>query len=455
MRQCDVVVIGSGTAGQTAAHELKTNGSKVVLVENSERPGGTCALYGCQPKKWFYEAAEIIARSRHLMGKGIVVPAQGNWQAVRDQKNEFTSTVSAGTVKGLQKAGIEYLRGTARFSGPDTLEVDGKPLTFKFAVIATGSKPISLPLRGSEHVMTSNDFFELNDLPEHIVFIGGGYISFELSHFAVRLGPRRIRATILETNDRPLAPFDAEMVSLLTEASSAENIDIRTKVMVTSIDRHESGFQVNTESDRIDEAGLVVHGAGRAADIDALALPDAGVETTDQGIWVDRHMRTSNPAIFSAGDCAATTQLARVADYEALVAAKNILVELNSGSRTTIDYGAVPALLFTYPQYGMVGKTEDALLEEGIAYRKNSSKKIGWPTYRRVGLSHAGFKVLAGDDGRILGAHIVSDSASGLINTFRTAMVQHMSVEDLYRQNIMSPYPSRESDIIYMLKPLL
>ena len=120
-----------------------------------------------------------------------------------------------------------------------------------------------------------------------------------------------------------------------------------------------------------------------------------------------------------------------------------------------MDYTAVPSVLFTYPQYGMVGVTENTLVKEGVSYKKSFNKDLSWPTYKRVGIKSAAYKILIGDDGRLLGAHILSDQVSGLIAACRLAMVNHISVKNLYHQSIMTPYPSRESDIIYMLKPLI
>jgi glutathione reductase (NADPH) len=145
-----------------------------------------------------------------------------------------------------------------------------------------------------------------------------------------------------------------------------------------------------------------------------------------------------------------------VADAEAQVAAANIVSCLEgTQNEASMDYTAVPSVLFTYPQYGMVGTTEEALKERGVAYRKSFGKNLTWPTYKRVGLKSAAYKLLADEDGKLLGAHVLSDSATGLISTCTLAMVNRISVDDLYRQSTMTPYPSRESDIIYMLKPLI
>ena len=118
------------------------------------------------------------------------------------------------------------------------------------------------------------------------------------------------------------------------------------------------------------------------------------------------------------------------------------------------SYSAVPAVLFTYPQYGMVGFTEDALKREGIPYARSFGENLSWPTYRRIGMTSAAYKILVGEDGQFLGAHVLSDNASGIVNTIRLAMLNQISVDTLTVQSIMSPYPSRESDMLYMLKPL-
>jgi glutathione reductase (NADPH) len=463
----DVVVVGSGTGGQTAAYDLNAAGLKVAVIDRSDCPGGTCALTGCQPKKWFYEATEAIAKARHLTGKGVEAAPRAVWSDIRAQKNDFTSRVPASTIQGFKDAGIAYLHGQARFSSSDTLHVDGKPVKARYYILATGARPMSLPIAGGEHLITSDAFMELEALPPSIVFVGGGFISFEFAHFAARLGPANGQVRILEVSDRPLGPFDAEMVDLLVQASLDDGIEVRTGVQIAGIEKRApgdqqssgqqrpSGFTVLTGGGDSFPADLIVHGAGRVPNIEELALDTAGIAYSPRGVAVDERMRTSNPQVLAIGDCAATIQLARVADYEGHVAAQNILAELKNGKAAKIDYQAVPAMLFTYPQYGMVGKTEAALKQQNIPYRKSFAKELQWPTYRRIGMKHAGYKILVGADHRIIGAHILSDNASGLINTLKQAMLNGTTVDDLYWQNIMSPYPTRESDLIYMLKPLL
>ena len=451
----DVVVVGSGTAGQTAAFDLSEKGVKLAVVEASERPGGTCALAGCQPKKWFYEAAETIAKSRHLEGRGITAAPDGNWPQVLEQKRRFTARIPGGTIENLQKAGIEFVAGTATFLDDKTLTVNGKKIQAHYFVLATGAKPMQLRIKGIEHIITSDDLLELNDLPSSIIFIGGGFISFEFAHFAARLGADNQRSVILEVSERPLGPFDAEMVELLVNASEDEGIEVKSRVEIEAIEKRADGYLIRTAQGDKYKTDLVVHGAGRVPDLDALDLNAAGIEYSGRGVIVDQSLKTSNRRVFAVGDCAATLQLARVADQEAHVAADNILAELDRGRKATMDYRAVPAILFTYPQLAMVGQTEDALKQDGKAYDRSFAKNLGWPTYQRVGLKHAAYKILIDSKKQILGAHILSDHASGLINTIKQAMLNGTPVNDLYQQTIVSPYPTRESDLSYMLKPLL
>jgi len=452
VKSYDVVVVGSGSGGQTAAYTLMEYGLSVAVVENSATPGGICALAGCQAKKWYYEATETMARARHLAGKGLIRLPELDWSIIRDQKRAFTEPIPDATRNGLKGSGIDFIAGTAAFKDATTLMVNNAPVQGKYIVLATGAHPMSLPFPGAEHLITSSDFLELDHLPPRIVFIGGGFISFEFAHFAARLGPAK-RVVILEALPRPLGPFDADMVEQLMAASQDEGIEIHTGVDITGVEKNGSGVVVRTGSGEVFEADLVVHGAGRAPTIEGLKLEAGQVDYGRRGITVDNTMRTSNPRVFAVGDCAATIQLARVADYEAYVAVKNILAEEEGGSGAAVDYRAVPSILFTYPEYAMVGATEDALKKDGIRYYKKTDRNLSWPTYRRIGMQHAAFKVLVDDTNHVLGAHIISDNAAGLINIFKQAMLQNQTVEDLYWQHVMTPYPSRESDIIYMLKP--
>lgn len=398
---------------------------------------------------------EVAARSAHLTNKGVSRAPQVDWGQILAAKNSFTSRVPENTVNTLKGHGVTFVPGQAVFVDATTVAVDKRRLTAPYLVIATGAKPMTLPFAGAEHLITSTDFLELPGLPRRIAFVGGGFISFEFAHFAARLGAHRGDIHILESRDRPLGPFDAGMVAQLVEASTAEGICLHTAISIRSVEKNGNDFTIHFESGDSLKVDLVVNGAGRVANIDSLNLEAAGVRSDRGGIAVDKRMRTSQPHIFAVGDCAATVQLARVADMEGLVAAGAITAAMEGTSSAGMDYDAVPALLFTYPQLGMIGRTEQQLQAESMKYYSSSETSISWPTYRRVGLRHAAYKILVDEHNLLLGAHFLSDNAAGLLAVCRQAMLHGVSADRLHRQMTMSPYPSRESDLIYMLSPFV
>ena len=454
MHTFDVVVIGAGTGGQTAALELAAEGLRVAVVEQST-PGGICALHGCQAKKFFYEVAEIAAKSHHLEGLGVTRQPRLSWAQISAAKNEFTAKVPENTVANLKGNNITYLSGAASFENSGCIRVGEERLEAEFFIIATGAQPMQLPIEGSEHLLISNEFLALETLPPRLVFVGGGFISFEFAHFAARLSNDTTETTILEVMERPLGPFDGDMVQQLVAASIHDGISIHCGVKISAIEKKGDSFVVHLDDGQLIHADLVINGAGRVSAIETLQLEKAGVDFSRKGICVDKGMRSSVETIFAVGDCADTLQLARVADREALAAVNNILSAKGEGEQDTISYEEAPVVLFTYPQLAMVGKTEDQLKAEQIRYWKSTDINLGWPTYRRIGLRHAAYKILVDENDLILGAHILSDNGTGLINTFRMAMLNGTDVKKLRQDAIMSPYPSRESDMLYMLDPLV
>lgn len=456
MIETDVVIIGAGTAGQTAAYDLVAEGYQVTVVDKSSQPGGVCALHGCQAKKWYYEVTETIARSQHLQGLGLNTVPAADWSAIRRQKNLFTSPIPADTVANLKGNGINYIEGPAVFTSADTVQINDSEIKARFFIIAAGARPMSLPINGNEHLITSSEFLDLEELPQKIVFIGGGFISFEFAHFAARLGARPGDIHIFEVSDRPLGPFDSDMVAQLCEASRAAGIHVHTNSNIEAVTADSNGYVIHLSSGETFATDLVVHGAGRVPDIDSLNLDQIKVRSNRRGIEVNSQMATSVATIFAVGDCADTIQLARVADREAHTAAAAIIAgEENQPMPPAIDYKAVPAVLFTYPQLAMVGATEEMLVRDKIKYWKSYDKELGWPTYKRIGLKHAAYKILVDNDNKILGAHVISDNATGIINIFKQAMLDEVSLPDLHKDHIIAPYPSRESDLIYMLDSLL
>src|SRR4051794_27501774 len=330
----DLVAPGTGTAATGAARRCRAAGWRVAIVD--ERPfGGTCALRGCEPKKTLWTVAEACDRARRLAGAGLCAEAlRIDWPALMAFKRSFTDPVPGRRAEEYARAGIDALRGSARFVGPNTVEVEGAraggPAGAAFAapgggavfvgpnavgvggvgrpgarrvLIATGAEPARLPIKGAGLLRTSDDVLELGRLPESILFVGGGYVSFELAHIAARAGAR---ATILHEDERPLAHFDRDLVGRLVERSRRLGIGVELGAKVEAVEPRADGVAARTGDGRTFEAAVAVHGSGRVPNVDGLDLAAGRVEAGEGRLRLDRHLRSvSNPAVFAAGDAAA------------------------------------------------------------------------------------------------------------------------------------------------------
>jgi glutathione reductase (NADPH) len=479
----DLVVIGTGVAASTVAWECHSAGWKIAIIDS--RPfGGTCALRGCDPKKVLVGAAEVIDWNHRMGDKGInnTKDIHIKWPELMRFKRSFTEPVPKAREDQFCNAGIDTFHGHARFTDATAIKVTEKGLTDhmfngKHILVATGAKPAKLNIPGEEHVTISDQFLELDYLPERIVFIGGGYISFEFAHIAARAGAKKI--TILHRSNKPLGQFDPELVSQLIQSTRELGIDVRLQTEVKGIIKSsDNGLSVNafyigengnrTREEHIIETDMVVHGAGRVPDIETLDLEAAGIEyDKKKGIKVNEYLQSvSNPAIYAAGDVVVGTggpQLTPVATYDGKIVASNLL----KGNHLKPNYTGVPSVVFTIPPLASVGLQESVAKEQGLHFKTNFQKNTsGWYTSRRIGESYSGFKVLVeqrqgnvtatnsdddydSNDGRVLGAHLLGTHAEEIINIFALAIRLGLNITDI--KDAIFSYPTKSSDIGYML----
>lgn len=444
----DLVVIGSGSAGSTVASRCSSRGWKVAVVDS--RPfGGTCALRGCNPKKVLVGGSELADWTRRFHRQGIVRERmQLDWTALMRFKRTFTDPVPVSREKSFKEAGIETLHGRARFVSPEEVIVGDRRLRARRFAVTAGARPVDLPIEGQDLLTTSDRFLELDRLPPRIVFIGGGYISFEFAHVAARAGAR---ATILHRGDRALRRFDPDLVDRLIARSREAGIEIHLEAEVKSIERSEAGLLIRTSSPRASgelKADMAVHGAGRIPDIDDMNLAAAGVESGRKGVVVNLYLQSvSNPAVYAGGDAAdAGPPLTPVAGRDGSIIAENLL----DGNRRMADYSGVPTVVFTTPPLAAVGLREHEAREKGLRFRTNHQETSGWYTARRVAEECSGFKVLIEEgSGRILGAHLLGPHAEEVINIFALAIRAGIGVEVL--ADALFSYPTASSDVSYML----
>jgi glutathione reductase (NADPH) len=445
----DLIVIGTGSAGANAARRCRAAGWRVAIVD--DRPfGGTCALRGCDPKKVLVGAAELVDWHRRMQGHGVFAEnVHIDWPALMRFKQSFTAPIPKASVDEYQRLGIVPLPGQARFLEPTTLRIGEEMYTARHVLIATGATPRPLAMPGAELAIISDQFLELAVLPKRIVFIGGGYIAFEFAHIAVRAGAE---VSICHQGPQPLKGFDADLVAHLVAASQALGIQVRANTQVIGIEQRAGELQVQLSTDQGPQtlpADLVVHGAGRVPNVADLDLEAAGIASNERGVVVNEYLQSvSNPAIYAAGDAAATAglPLTPVASAEGRVVGHNLLHD----NQQQVDYRGLPSVVFTIPPLAAVGLSEREAKAQGLQYTVYAAETAGWYSSRRTNEQHTAYKVLVETaTDRILGAHLLGSHAEEIINLFGLAIRHQLRRADL--KGMLYAYPSKAANIGDML----
>jgi len=441
----DLVVLGSGGAGYRVAMRCREAGWSVALVEDYSIWGGTCDNRGCIPKKVLVGAAELADMGRRYQELGVVTkPAELDWAALMRHKSTFTNPISDETKEPLEKAGVELYEGEPRFVSEDTLEVNGERLKGKHFQIAVGAKPAKLKLEGAEQLITSEDFLSLPSLPNRMVFVGGGYVSFELAHLAARFG---MKATILHGDDHPLPAFDPDLVKALVAGSREAGIEVVLGAKVDRVER--SGEEVVVHAGGKEFAGdAALNGAGRPPAIDSLNLEAAKVKYERRGVTVNEHLQSvSNPRVYAGGDVvAAGLPLSPISRLHGTIVADNLL-----GTPTRQpDYHSTPSVVFTEPPLARVGLLETEAAAKGLDVTVKLSDLSGWYDAKRTNLKHTMAKTLVEKgSGKIVGAHILGNRADDLINMFALAVEAGLTVEQF--QAPIYAFPTASDDSRYLL----
>jgi len=447
MKAYDLVVIGSGTAAQVASARVRKAGRTVAVLDH--RPfGGTCALRGCDPKKMLISGAEAIDAARRMQGHGVTGELRISWPELMAFKRTFTDPVPQKQEARYAAQGIDAFHGLARFTRPDAVTVAGHELKARRVLIATGARPVSLRFPGTEHIIKSDRFLELESLPQRIVLIGGGYIAAEFSHIAARAGAQ---VTVFQRGEHMLPHFDPELVSWLMVKFTELGLDVRTQSTVEGIEQTANGFVVHADGARGKQAvaaDLVVHAAGRAPDLDELDLAAGHVAVSKGRLELNEYLQSvSNPSVYAAGDAASVgPPLTPVSSHDGKVVAANIL----EGNRHRPDYRGVPSVAFTVPPIASVGLKESQAQAQGLKFKVKSENKPNWFTARRLAERVYGYKTLVEEGtGQVLGAHIVGPQADEVINLFALAIRHNLTARDL--RTTMFAYPTGASDIGYMV----
>jgi glutathione reductase (NADPH) len=385
-----------------------------------------------------------------MKGKGIqAAELQIDWPELMRFKRSFTEPVPKRREDGFAKVGIASFHGRARFADPTTVQVGEETLEGRYVVIAAGDAPADLEIPGAEHLTTSDQFLELNELPGRILFIGGGYIAFEFAHVAARAGSQ---VTILHRGPSPLGLFDPNLVDQLVEQTRELGVDVHLGTEAVEIEKSSAQLIIRALASgktSTFQTELVVHAAGRVPEIKDLNLDAAGIEWEKRGVRVNEFLQSvSIPAVYAAGDAAASggPPLAPVASYEGLIVAANLL----KGNHQRPNYLGIPSVVFTIPQLAAVGLSEREAREQNLKFTVKNETTSTWYSSRRVAESYSGYKVLVEEDtDRILGAHILGSEAGEVINLFAIAIRSGMRATDL--RHMLLAYPTSGSNMTRML----
>jgi len=437
----DLIVVGAGPGGYVAAIRAAQLGFDVACIEKEAALGGTCLRVGCIPSKALLESSEKYLETQGALKEhGIDISgASLNLAAMHKRKDKVVKMLTGGVAGLFKKNGVTRYEGTASFTTPNKLTVSdggGKTeLEAERIIVASGSSSVVLPgieLDG-ERVGTSTDAIAYGEVPEHLVVIGAGYIGLELGSVWKRLGAK---VTVVEYLDRILPGMDAEIAGDALKLFKKQGLEFRLGARVVSAKAQGEGAVVEIEGQEPLRADRVLVAVGRRPNTDGLNVGAAGLELDKRGfIPVDEHFKTKVPGIYAIGDVIGGAMLAHKAEEEGIACVEGVATGTGH-----VNYGAIPGVAYTEPEIASVGKTEEQLKDEGVAYKKGVFPFLANGRARALGHTDGKVKVLAdAETDRLLGVHIIGSRAGDLIAEAVAALEFGASAEDVARTSHAHP----------------
>jgi len=417
-QELDLFVIGAGSGGVRAARMAAQRGAKVAVAEMGPL-GGTCVNVGCIPKKLYSYAAHYAEAFDEAHGFGWPVQAPAfDWATLKANRAREISRLN--TVYGavLEGAGATLVRGRARIVSAHEVDVDGERFTAKHILVATGGHPLLPEVPGGEHVVSSNEMFDLPQFPARLVVVGAGYIACEMASIFRGLGAQ---VTQVVRGSRLLRGFDDDIASFLAVEMGKKGVDIRLGTHLQHIERGADGvLQVSLHDGSTLAAETVLYATGRGPNTRGLGLEDVGVKLGSRSeVVVDAQYRSSVPSILAVGDVTDRVQLTPVALGEAMV----VVDQLFGHGVRKMNYEFIPTAVFTHPGIGTVGFTEAQAQERGIVVRTYQSEFRSLK-HTLSGSTERTLMKLVVDDGsdRVVGLHMVGAEAGEIVQGFAVAM---------------------------------
>ncbi|KTD61670.1 dihydrolipoyl dehydrogenase [Legionella spiritensis] len=431
----EVVVLGSGPGGYTAAFRAADLGKKVVLVERFDSLGGVCLNVGCIPSKALLHVARILDEAHEMgdMGVGFGKPKVDSKKLVA-WKNSVTGQLTGGLKALAKQRKVEVLTGVANFSGANQVVVDGNgkktTIDFENAIIAVGSESITLPFVPEDsRIFSSTGALELADIKGDLLVLGGGIIGLEMATVYSALG---VKVTVVEFMDQLIPGADADLVKVLQKRMANKGVTFLLKTKVTAIDAKKDGIYVTMEGEHATDKPLcfqqVLLSVGRKPNGGTISADKAGVKVDERGfIKVDKQMRTNVSHIFAIGDVVGQPMLAHKAIPEGRVAA-----EVIAGMKHQFDPRCIASVAYTDPEIAWAGLTEKEAKEKGIPYEKGTFPWAASGRALSMGRGEGMTKLLfCPETNRILGAGIVGVNAGDLISEAALAIEMECDVEDI------------------------
>ena len=413
----DLFVIGAGSGGVRAARMAGSLGARVAIAEDRYL-GGTCVNVGCIPKKLFVYASHFTEDFHDAAGYGWQVPEPVfEWDRLLKNKNKEINRLNNIYYNLLEKNGVTLYKGRAEISGPNTVRVNDESISAQRILVATGGWPHIPDIPGKQHIISSNEAFFLETLPASAVIVGGGYIAVEFAGIFHGLG---VDTPLVYRGDLFLRGFDREMREFLAGQMRQKGIKLRFNTRISSIDRQGSHYLVNTSDSEAMATELIMYATGRRPNTNALGLETAGVELNEKGaIVVDAEYRSSTPSIYAIGDVTDRLNLTPVATAEGTALAHNLF---NNQSRH-VDYRDIPTCIFSQPNLGTVGLTEEQARQE---YANVEIYKSRFTNLKHT-LTGSGEKTLMKiivdkDTDKVLGVHMAGADAGEIIQGLAIAL---------------------------------
>jgi glutathione reductase (NADPH) len=420
----DLFVIGGGSAGVRAARMAAQRGARVALAEAGgvARLGGTCVNVGCIPKKLYSYAAHYAEAFEESHGFGWEAqPPKLNWPRLKSNRAREITRLNGVYLQLLTGAGVQLFEQHARLQGAHTVQLNERSYSAQNIVVATGGWPSVPDVPGREHVITSNEIFDLDPFPARLLVVGGGYIACEFASIFNGLGAQ---VTQLYRGEQVLRGFDDEVRSFVATEMRKAGVDLRVKTDVAAVERTAAGLVVGLGNGDSATVDAVLYATGRAPNAQGMGLEALGVaQGKDGAIVVDAHYRTSVPSIYALGDVTARLQLTPVALGEAMALVDHLLGPAAGKTQRDMSYDFIPTAVFTHPNIGTVGYTEaQARARFGrITVYRSDFKPL---KHTLSGSSERTFMKLLVDDAsdRVVGLHMVGPDAGEVVQGFAVAI---------------------------------